>query len=176
MSKKQHWVGFDLGGTKMLAKVFDDEFKGLGKSRNKTKGYEGAEVGLQRIVKTIEEALEAAEVKRSSIVGIGIGCPGPLDLEKGIIHDAPNLGWSNVPVQAHLEKAFGCPVVMLNDVDAGVYGEYRYGAAQDTRTVVGVFPGTGIGGGCVYDGQIIRGKNASCMEIGHVQVLSLIHI
>ena len=170
MSKKQHWVGFDLGGTKMLAKIFDNEFNGLGKSRNKTKGYEGSDIGLERIAKTIDEAIDQAGIKRSSIDGIGIGCPGPLDLEKGIIHNAPNLGWRNVPIQAHLEKTFDCPVVMLNDVDAGVYGEYQYGAARETRTVVGVFPGTGIGGGCVYDGQIIRGKTASCMEIGHVQV------
>ena len=168
--KKRYWVGFDLGGTKMLAKAFDDKFSTLGKSRNKTRGYEGSEAGLDRIVKTIHEALEAAELKKEQLSGIGIGCPGPLDLEQGIIHNAPNLGWQDVPVQSHLKKSMGCPVVILNDVDAGVYGEYRYGAAQNARTVIGVFPGTGIGGGCVYDGQIIRGKNASCMEIGHVQV------
>ena len=167
---ERYWVGFDLGGTKMLAKVFDDKFKSLGKSRNKTKGYEGAKAGLDRIVKTIQEALDDADLEKKHLAGIGIGCPGPLDLERGIIHSAPNLGWRDVHVKAHLKKAFGCPVVMLNDVDAGVYGEYRRGAARGTRTVVGVFPGTGIGGGCVYDGQIIRGKNASCMEIGHVQV------
>lgn len=166
----RYWVGFDLGGTKMLAKVFDDDFNSLGKSRNKTKGYEGAKAGLDRIVKTIEEALDAADRKPNQLAGIGIGCPGPLDLERGVIHDAPNLGWSDVHVKDHLEKTFKIPVVMLNDVDAGVYGEYCHGAARNTRTVVGVFPGTGIGGGCVYDGQIIRGKTASCMEIGHVQV------
>lgn len=169
-AEERYWLGFDLGGTKMLAKAFNDDFKTLGKSRNKTRGYEGAEAGLGRIVKTIQEALKEAGLGKEQLSGIGIGCPGPLDLENGIIHDAPNLGWQEVPVKDHLKDAFGCPVVMLNDVDAGVYGEYRYGVAQGTRTVVGVFPGTGIGGGCVYDGQIIRGKNASCMEIGHVQV------
>lgn len=167
---ERYWVGFDLGGTKMLAKVFDDHFKSLGKSRNKTKGYDGPKVGLDRIVKTIQEALDSADLKKGQVSGIGIGCPGPLDLQRGIIHDAPNLGWKDVHVKEHLEKSFGCPVEMLNDVDAGVYGEYCHGAARNTRTVVGVFPGTGIGGGCVYDGQIIRGKKASCMEIGHVQV------
>lgn len=168
--EKRYWVGFDLGGTKMLAKAFDDKFQTLGKSRNKTRGYEGATSGLERIVKTIQEALKEAKLDKKQISGIGIGCPGPLNLEEGIIHSAPNLGWRDVAVKAHLEAAFDCHVVMLNDVDAGVYGEYQYGAAKGTRTVVGVFPGTGIGGGCVYDGQIIRGKNASCMEIGHVQV------
>src|SRR5262245_38055008 len=62
------------------------------------------------------------------------------------------------------------PTVVLNDVDAGVYGEYRFGAGKNARCLVGVFPGTGIGGGCIYEGQILRGKNVSCFEIGHVQI------
>ena len=61
-------------------------------------------------------------------------------------------------------------MVVLNDVDAGVYGEYRFGAAEVRATALGIFPGTGIGGGCVYDGDILRGKRNSCMEIGHISV------
>jgi glucokinase len=60
---------------------------------------------------------------------------------------------------------------LLNDVDSGVYGEFRFGAATGARCVVGVFPGTGIGGGCVYEGKILRGKTSSCMEIGHIQIV-----
>lgn len=172
MGKKDRcWVGFDLGGTKMLAKVFNAEFDGLGQSRTKTKGHEGADAGLGRIVKTIQEALQQAKIDKKQIAGIGVGCPGPLDLDRGIIQNAPNLSWSDVHIKSHLEDAFGCDVQILNDVDAGVYGEYRFGVARKARTTVGVFPGTGIGGGCVYCGQIIRGKIASCMEVGHVQVV-----
>ncbi len=167
---KRYWVGFDLGGTKMLAKVFDSDFKSVGRDRTKTKGHEGVDVGLARIVKSIQRALGEARVEEQHVAGIGIGCPGPLDLDRGVIYDAPNLGWSNVPIKERLETEFGCPVIIVNDVDAGVYGEYRFGVASSARTVVGVFPGTGIGGGCVYEGQIIRGKTGSCMEIGHVQV------
>ncbi len=168
--EKQYWVGFDLGGTKMLAKVFDSEFRSVGQERTKTKGYEGADAGLPRIAKTIQKMLEKAEVKPRQVAGIGVGCPGPLDLDRGVIHNAPNLGWNDVPIKDYLESQFDCPAFILNDVDAGVYGEYRFGVATATRTVVGVFPGTGIGGGCVYEGQILRGKTSSCMEIGHVQV------
>ncbi len=169
---KNHWIGFDLGGTKMLAKVFEgSKFEAIGKDRTKTKGSEGMEAGLARIVKTIRKAMDDAGIEASQLAGIGVGCPGPLDLDRGVIRDAPNLGWKKVPVKAHLEKEFGCPAIIMNDVDAGVYGEFRFGAAQKTRTAVGVFPGTGIGGGCVYDGKILRGKNSSCMEIGHVQVV-----
>jgi glucokinase len=165
------WVGFDLGGTKMLAAAFDSSFKVLGRKRKKTRGHEGSEAGLKRIIECIDGALKDGDVGRPQLRGIGIGCPGPLDLDRGIVFEAPNLGWSNVKVKDTLQNEFGCPVALLNDVDAGVYGEYRFGAGKNARCALGVFPGTGIGGGCVYEGRIIRGKVSSCMEIGHIQVM-----
>lgn len=166
----EHWVGFDLGGTKMLGVVLDSELKAVGKKRKKTRGYEGAEAGVQRIIQTIRQALADAEVAPKQLAGIGIGCPGPIDLAEGVVLDAVNLSWQNVPLKELLEAEFDCPVSVLNDVDAGVYGEYRFGAAKDCRSALGVFPGTGIGGGCVYNGQIVHGGSFSCFEIGHVQV------
>ena len=169
-SAAKRWVGFDLGGTKMMAAAFSGEFRVLGRKRRKTKGSEGVKAGLERIVETIRDALEEGQIKPSQLSGIGVGCPGNIDLEKGLLIDSANLGWKNFPIQDALEKAFDCPAVVLNDVDAGVYGEYRFGAAKNARCVVGVFPGTGIGGACVYEGKILRGKNMSCFEIGHIQV------
>ncbi len=169
--KSMNWVGFDLGGTKMLATVFDDDFQPIGRMRTKTLGNEGVKAGLQRIVDTIHAALDDADIDRKLLGGIGVGCPGPLDLERGVILDTPNLGWQNVKIAKTLKEEFGCPAVIANDVDAGVYGEYRFGAGQKARCVLGVFPGTGIGGGCVYEGRIVRARTTSCMEIGHCQVL-----
>jgi len=168
---KKNWVGFDLGGTKMQACVYDDAFKCIGRRRKKTRGHEGPEAGVARIVDTINKTLSEADVAPETLGGIGVGCPGPLDLDKGIMIDAPNLGWKNVNLKDMLEKTFGCPAIITNDVDAGVYGEYRQGAAVKARCVLGVFPGTGIGGGCVYEGKLIRGKKGSCMELGHMQVV-----
>ncbi len=168
---RKHWVGFDLGGTKMLATVFDGDFNPLGSRRRKTKGHEGSKAGLERIESTIRRAMEIAEVSQDELKGIGVGCPGPLDLDKGIILEAPNLGWEDVRIKKFLEDAFSCPVMITNDVDAGVYGEYRFGSARDAHCAVGVFPGTGIGGGCVYEGRILRGRTASCMEVGHIRVV-----
>ena len=171
MSKsEEYWVGFDLGGTKMLATVFDGNFKKLGRERKRTNGAEGAEAGVERVINTIDGALADAKIERGQLAGIGMACPGPLDLNKGVLIEAPNLGWKNVAIKQLLERQYGCPVVILNDVDAGVYGEYRFGAGRDARCVIGVFPGTGIGGGCVYEDRIIRGKVRSAMEIGHVRV------
>jgi glucokinase len=164
------WVGFDLGGTKMLAAAFSPEFRLLGRRRRKTKGSEGAKAGLERIIETIRDALEEAQLAGQKLAGIGVGCPGQIDLEKGVVIDAANLGWRNFQIREALEAEFKCPTVVLNDVDAGVYGEYRFGAGKSARCLVGVFPGTGIGGGCVYEGKVLRGKNVSCFEIGHLQV------
>lgn len=169
-SKEKYWVGFDLGGTKMLAAVFDSKFRKVAQERKKTKGNEGVDAGLKRVVQTIKEALDKAGIKPDQLGGVGAGCPGPLDLDAGVILHAPNLGWDDVPVKATLQKAFGCPAVIANDVDAGTYGEYRFGAAKGARCVLGVFPGTGIGGACIYDGRILRGKKGSCMEIGHFPI------
>lgn len=168
---EQYWVGFDLGGTKMLSVVYDSKFKPLGRARKKTKGNEGKKAGLERIASVIREALEDADLQPAQLSGIGIGCPGPLDLKEGVIHQAPNLGWENVPVKATLESEFGCPAIVGNDVDVGVYGEYRFGAGRAANCVVGIFPGTGIGGGCVYQGNLIQGKNCTAMEVGHIQIM-----
>ncbi len=165
------WVGFDLGGTKMLGVLFDNQFRPLARKRKKSKGHEGELAGLQRISQIIEELLEDAERGPHHLAGIGVGCPGPVNLEEGIVHEAVNLGWNDVPVRKRLEERFGCPVKVANDVDVGVYAEWRFGAARGARTVVGIFPGTGIGGGCVYQGNILRGRSVSAMEIGHIQVL-----
>ena len=171
ITKERVWVGFDLGGTKMNAMLFDSQFGVRGRRRKKSRGSEGVELGLERIVAGIAKLLEEGQMSKDHLGGIGVGCPGPLDMEEGIILEAPNLGWKNVPLKRSLEREFGCPVFVCNDVDAGVYGEFRFGAAEGARTALGVFPGTGIGGAMIYEGKIFRGKTGSCLEIGHVPVV-----
>lgn len=166
---KDIWIGFDLGGTKMLAVAFDNDLKPLGRRRRKTRGSDS---GIARVISTIKKLLEENEIDPNRIAGIGIGCPGPIDLDAGRLLSSPNLSWDTVDVRKVLNKQFGCPIAVVNDVDAGVYGEYRFGAAVGSRCVVGIFPGTGIGGGCVYEGKILHGAGISCMEIGHTRISS----
>jgi glucokinase len=167
----KYWVGFDLGGTKMLAAALDQKFNVIASRRKKTRGDQTA-ITLERIEALIRKMLDEHELDPARIAGIGIGCPGPVEWQTGVVRVAVNLGWKDVPVGKFLSDRFGCPVAVLNDVDAGVYGEYRFGAGRGSRTALGIFPGTGIGGGCVYDGQILRGKNLTCMEIGHIMITS----
>lgn len=171
-AEKKVWIGFDLGGTKMLAIAYDQNWKEVGRRRRKTKSSEGSDSGVQRVASTITRLLDETKLSVKNIAGIGIGCPGPIDLEKGEVLLTPNLGWDNVKVSSHLKKEFNCPVVVMNDVDAGVFGEYQFGAAKNARCVVGIFPGTGVGGGCVYEGKVLQGAGISCMEIGHTRISS----
>lgn len=168
---QSYWVGFDLGGTKMHAVLFDARMQPVARRRKKTRGHEGADAGIERISNTVDKLLEEAKLTPADLAGIGVGVPGPVDMATGLIHDAPNLGWSEVPLMELLEQRFGCRVAVCNDVDAGVFGEFQFGAARGTRSALGVFPGTGIGGGLVYEGQIFRGKSSSCLEIGHMPVV-----
>lgn len=167
---KKYWIGFDLGGTKMYGVLFDHKFNVVASDRKKTKGEQGSNASTERMMEIIQKVLDESKVDRAQLGGIGMGCPGPLDLNKGVVLEAPNLGWKNVELKDLFEKRFKCAVAIANDVDAGTYGEYRFGAGQKARCVLGVFPGTGIGGGCVYEGKILRGKVGSCLEIGHVLV------
>ena len=166
------WVGFDLGGTKMLSTVFDENFKPLARERKKTKGHEGADTVVKRIIETIKQALRVAEKDEKQIAGIGIGCPGPVDTKRGVVIQAPNLDWRNVEIRKILKDEFKTEVIVCNDVDAGVYGEYRFGSGKGAECLVGIFPGTGVGGGCVYQGKIFQGRLRSCMEIGHIPICS----
>ena len=171
IQKDNLWVGFDLGGTKMLSLVFNNDFKIIGRERKKTKPQDSTGVPVERIIKTIRSALDSSGNSGKALSGIGIGAPGTLDLEKGIVLEAPNLGWQKVPLKSVLEKEFSCPVVIINDVDAGIFGEYHLGAAKNVNSVLGIFPGTGIGGGFVYNGNLFTGKTNSCFEIGHFPVV-----
>lgn len=125
---------------------------------------------LNRIRETISRLLEESGTTTGELQAIGIGCPGMVDTQRGVIHSAPNLGWKAMPLAKELKKKFNTRITLLNDVDAGLYGEYRHGPSKNNKCVIGIFPGTGIGGSCIYQGDIIRGEKSSAFEIGHMIV------
>lgn len=168
LKKVPFWVGFDLGGTKMLATVLDENYQVLATARKATNGSEGVIKGRAKVVKAVSEAIAEAGVDPKGLQGIGIGCPGLVNPEKGVLINAPNLGWSNVNLRQLLTAAFKVPVVVMNDVDAGTYGEYALGAGKGAKSVLGVFPGTGLGAGYVFNGELIQGKTVSAMELGMI--------
>lgn len=163
-------VGVDMGGTKILAAVINDKGEIVQQAKTATKPKKGPDGVIKRIERCIREAIDGAELETSQIRAIGIGSPGPLDPETGVIIFAPNLGWSNVPLKAKLETIFGIPTFVDNDVNLGTLGEYAFGAGQGVKNLVGIFVGTGIGGGIILDGKLFHGINKTAGEIGHMIV------
>jgi glucokinase len=159
-------VGFDMGGTKLAAAVIDRNMKVVSRARERTDAEDGPEAVYARVVDAIRQALSRAEGKKAAAIGIAV--PGPLDRKKGIILETPNLGLRRFPIASRLAREFKVPVLLENDVNAGVYGEYRAGAARGYRHVVGIFVGTGIGGGLVLDGKLYIGATGNAGEIGHM--------
>ena len=161
-------LGIDLGGTKVMAAAFDGEGNILSRARAKTLAWRDSEEVFETIARTGQNALERAGVGPDQLVALGIGSPGPLDPETGTIIESANLNMDNVPLGLRLAERFGCPVVVENDVNAGVYGEFRAGAARGANDVVGLFIGTGIGGGIIVNGSLYHGYSKNAGEIGHI--------
>ena len=163
-------VGVDMGGTKILAAVINAKGEIVQQAKMATKPKKGADEVIKRIERCIREAVDAAALKPSQIRAIGIGSPGPLDPETGVIIFAPNLGWSNVPLKAKLEANLSIPTFVDNDVNVGTLGESAFGAGQGVKSLVGIFVGTGIGGGIILDGKLYHGVNKTAGEVGHMIV------
>ncbi|MDB6074954.1 MAG: hypothetical protein JWO89_2594 [Verrucomicrobiaceae bacterium] len=168
LAKTKFWIGFDLGGTKMLATVMDAEYRIVATAKKSTNGSDGPIKGKKKIVAAIKEAIEDSGYDPKGLQGIGIGCPGLVNPAKGILLSAPNLGWHNVGLRKLLQTTFKAPVAVLNDVDAGTFGEFKLGSGVGARSLLGVFPGTGLGAGFVFNGQLVMGKTISCMELGNI--------
>ena len=169
---KKIFIGVDLGGTKVFACVLslNIKYKILGKAKQSTKSWEGKDKVLDRIEETIKLSLADAKVSFKKVEAMGIGVPGAVDVKKGTILFASNLGWKNVNLKKELEKRFKIPVYLNNDVNLGTLAEQKIGAAKDAQSVVGVYWGTGIGGGIIVDGKIVHGDSSTAGEIGHMIV------
>jgi glucokinase len=161
-------IGFDLGGTKMLAGVVGPGYQVLSKTKRKSQTQAGSEAVYADIVATLKDVLTQAGKSPRDIGAVGMSVPGILDRKKGTVVRAPNLGFQNFPLADRLEAEFGFPIVLENDVNAGVWGEFVAGAAQGHRHVLGVFPGTGIGGGLILNGELYSGFGGNAGEIGHM--------
>jgi glucokinase len=122
------------------------------------------------MVKTVNAAIEDAGIDISRVSAIGIAVPGPIDRAEGRIISLTNVGVDDMAIRDLLGDRTGLPVVLDNDVNAGTYGEFVAGSAKGYTNVIGVFPGTGVGGGIIIDGRLYRGANGRAGEIGHMIV------
>lgn len=161
-------IVMDIGGSKILGAVMDEDNKILCRVKKKTKPELGAAAVDGRIADTVGELLEKSGLKREEVSAIGAGAPGVVDTATGTILFSPNIPWRNHPLGANLEKATGIPFLVGNDVNVGVLGEWQFGAAKGFSHVVGLFAGTGIGGGVVIDNRLFTGSRFAGAELGHM--------
>lgn len=168
MSARDLLLGIDLGGSKILAGVATADGKILSRAKTATPFADGPDALRVALRDTSVEALKTAGAGRERLVGIGMGSPGPLDPEKGVILRTPNIAVANLAIGPWLERELGAPVTLDNDVHMALYGESRAGAARGRKCVVGIWIGTGVGGAILRDGAIVHGANLNAGELGHM--------
>jgi glucokinase len=163
-------IGIDLGGTKIHAAVVDDAGGILSSARTRTPVDGGPERVIHEMVELIKVVSKGSGAQVEDLSAICIGVPGAVDDAKGMVEWAPNLNWQKVPLEPLLQEALGhhVPVFLGNDVEVAVLGEHTYGCGRGTADFVGVFVGTGIGGGIVIDGALHTGVRHAAGEVGHV--------
>lgn len=172
---KKYSIGIDLGGTKILAGIVNTETGEViahAKKRTKVQARKGSDILIKRVIKTIESALEEAQIPLDEIEKIGIGVPGQVDRENGILISAPNLYTYDLNFKKVLGDHFGIDVKVSNDVDVATIGEAKFGAGIGYQNAVCIFVGTGVGAGLIVNGQIWTGATGTAGEIGHIVVAS----
>jgi len=164
-------VGVDLGGTNVRVGIVDPDGKVREQVRHRVE--DPAPDRVVALISTgIREVLERASLKLGEVSGVGVGAAAQLRGDSGVVAVSPNLGWREVPLKELLSAALGRSVRVVNDVEAITWGEVRFGSARGHRNALGVYVGTGVGGGLVMDGRLIRGASGVAVEIGHVKVRS----
>lgn len=164
------YCGIDLGGTKIFSLICDEQGNVLARKKVKTQASSGFDKVFANIVTCYGELLKKSEVSDSEISRVGLGVPSAVNTDTGMLLSACNLGWENIPLARLLSERINKSVVMDNDVNLGVYGEYSFGKAKQFKSVYGIFAGTGVGGGHICNGTINRGRNFTAGEVGHMVV------
>ena len=163
----------DIGGTKTSGALFTEDGQVVEDyvyvAPSKT--FLGEEAVYQNTKEVLEHIMCHFSVKKEEVLGIGVGSPGPLDAEKGVIIHAPLMGWHNFPIVERLEKDFGIKVLLDNDGNLGALAEVRMGVAKGLKNIIYMTVSTGCGGGIVVNGEVYRGSTCGAGEVGHMSIM-----
>ena len=161
-----HYLGIDLGGTNVAAAVVDREGTILGKVSLPTPRT-GAEAVADQMAAAARAAAEKAGVSLEQVESVGIGSPGTIEPEQGLIRFWSNLNFVDVPLGGLMEARLHKKIYLENDANAAALGEYAAGAGKGSQSMVAITLGTGVGGGAVLNGKLYTGFNYAGMEVGH---------
>jgi glucokinase len=167
--KKDAYIGIDVGGTKSLLALFDHRFEILAEEKFRTHPEKG---GARAFTVAFEQAVKSlvkkARKKRLRIKVAGMGCAGDIDMKRGVVRSSPNLAFLHgYPFRRKLERLTGAPAFVGHDVQTGLYGEFKLGAARKRRDVIGVWLGTGVGGALIIDGKLHVGACGLAGDLGN---------
>ncbi|MBK2026418.1 ROK family protein [Francisella philomiragia] len=163
------FIGLDIGGSNISAGIFDEHKNLLKTAKVKSKGKSDSDTILGQIFKVINKLLD--DSTRDKIKAIGIGIAGFVDSKNGILNFSANINLNGINIAKEVSQKFGnVPVFIENDVNVGVIGEWKYGVGQGHENIVGIFAGTGIGGGLVINNQFLYGVTGGAGAVGHVSI------
>jgi len=161
-------IGVDFGGTKILSGVFNPSLELAGTLKISTKAQRSVDEVIDRIARCVRDSVDECDFAFKQVKGVGIGAPGAIETGEGVVINGPNLGWQNVPLKKELEKRLEVPVFLDNDCNACTLGVHEVELGGQPRDLVGVFLGTGIGAGLIFNGKMYSGFNRTAGEIGHM--------
>lgn len=163
-------IGVDLGGTNIKCALVNESGEVVHRLVRPTEAAEGHAHVLDQIARSVHELCEQTE--KTDVAAIGVGAPGPMNWRTGVVYSPPNLpGWKDVPLADEIHERTGLTTFVENDANAACWGEFWVGAGRDVHTLCCLTLGTGVGGGIVLEGQLLRGPDGTAGELGHLCVL-----
>ncbi len=168
----KHYLGIDLGGTFIKGGIVSENGEIVVADKVPTEADSGSDRIIENIARLSNGLIEKSGMKKSDIDGLGIGIPGMIDSQRGIVVYACNLGWLEFDVAAAVEAAVGVPVKIGNDANVAALGEMKFGGGKKYNNIVMVTLGTGVGGGIILDGKLIEGHRGCGAEIGHSVIVA----
>jgi glucokinase len=168
-ARRPLFVGVDVGGTNIKIGLVDDDGKTLVRTSIRTHEEQGAESAVARSHQAILAILSECELTLDDVAAVGLGTPGSMDIQKGLILEPPNMPhWRYFPLRDRLSEACGKPVAFANDANAAAFGEYWIGSARQFNSMAMFTLGTGVGGGIILDGVSLDGEHSFGSELGHL--------
>ncbi len=165
-------IGIDLGGTKISTALINSDGSIIVHDYRETCAVEGQEAVIGRMLDGARRVMAEAQVTPSQVAAVGVGAPGPLNVEMGVVVAPPNLpGWDRVPLKRLIEEGLGITTFLENDANAAALGEHRFGAGRGVEHMIYVTVSTGIGGGLILDGELYHGGSGMAGEIGHITIV-----
>lgn len=165
-------VGVDLGGTNVKAAIVTEDKQLVAKDSRPTRAADGPVAVMDLMAECVRDLMRGNGLEMDQALAAGFGAPGPMNWQTGVVYSPPNLpGWNNVPLAEEMHKRLGIPCYVDNDANVACYGEYWLGAGQGAESMVVFTLGTGVGGGIVVFGRLLRGIDGTAAELGHITVM-----